>query len=80
MHLDTVFDYLRRCGGQDTLVFDTPQKAGLARLLLIKQFEADEIEVDDRPALDVFDNQLRIRLRKGAVSNESVSEAQEVRG
>ena len=64
MPLDSLFDYLRQCKGQDFLTFDTKEAASAARELIIGQLEDDDVALSARPSIDQFDNQLRLRLKE----------------
>jgi hypothetical protein len=61
--MDDLIQYLKNCGGRDTLVFDSSEKASLARELLLEQCEKDGIDFTQRPAIDQFEHQLRTTLR-----------------
>jgi hypothetical protein len=76
--LDSLFDYLRRCKGQDFLTFPTAEAASLAREVLIEQLEADDVAVNDRPSIDQFDTQLRLRLKEAPCVAQSAAQAQKV--
>lgn len=78
MTFDSLFDYLRSCGGQDSLTFDTTEKAALAHTVILAQLEADDVPFDLHPSIDQFDCVLRLRLRKEA-ANEPIKQAKEVR-
>lgn len=64
MHIDSLFDYLRRCGGQDFLTFDSSEAASKARELLVDQLDDEGIDIEKRPSIDQFDHQLRLRLKE----------------
>jgi len=78
MTFDSLFDYLRACGAQDSLTFDTTEKAALARTVIIAQLEADDVPFDLHPSIEQFDCVLRLRLREEP-TNESIKQAKEVR-
>lgn len=79
MPLDSLFDYLRRCKGQDFLTFDTPAAASAARELLVEQLEEDDVAIPARPSIDQFDNQLRLRLKEASSAAQPVAQAEKVR-
>jgi hypothetical protein len=76
--MDSLFDYLRACGGQDFLIFDSAEKASMARDLIAHQLEEDDVVFDMRPSLDLFDNQLRIRLKETINEPKPAEQAVEV--
>lgn len=79
MPLDSLFDYLRRCKGQDFLTFDTTAAASAAREVLVKQLEDDDIAIPARPSIDQFDNQLRLRLKEASCAAQPAAQAEKVR-
>lgn len=78
MPLDSLFDYLRRCKGQDFLTFSDADAASKARTLLIDQLDDDGVAVEKRPSIDQFDNQLRLRLKELRHEPESTEQAAEI--
>lgn len=79
MPLDSLFDYLRRCKGQDFLTFDTKEAASAAREVLVGQLEEDDVSIDARPSIDQFDNQLRLRLKEAPRATQPAAQAEKVR-
>ena len=79
MPLDSIFDYLRRCKGQDFLTFATAEAAAHARDVLLEQFAADGIDTSKRPSIDQFDTQLRLRLKEVPRANDASEPLAEVR-
>ena len=63
MPIDDIFQYLRKVGGTDVLVFESAKKASEARDLIIDQLDKEGVAVDARPSLDIFESTLRMRLK-----------------
>lgn len=72
--MDTLLDYLRRCGGADLLVFDDSVKAAKAREYIQHICEEEDIELSVRPSCDLFDNVLRLRLRTAKETDREPTE------
>jgi hypothetical protein len=79
MPMDSLFDYLRRCKGQDFLTFDNSEAASKARDLLIQQLEEDDVPIEARPSIDQFDNQLRLRLKETSRAAQPTAQVEKVR-
>jgi hypothetical protein len=78
MPLDDIFDYLRKCGGTDTLVFASVEEASKARDLIQHQLAEDDVAFDKFPHLDLFDATLRTRLKEYSRASKPVAETEEV--
>ena len=79
MRLDSLFDYLRLCKGQDFLTFDTAEAASTAREVLTAQLEEDKVAIGARPSIDQFDNQLRLRLKEAQRVTQPTAQVEAVR-
>lgn len=79
MPLDSLFDYLRRCKGQDYLTFDNAEAASAAREVLVGQLEEDDVAIEARPSIDQFDNQLRLRLKEATRAAQPAAQVEKVR-
>ncbi len=77
MPIDDIIGYLNHCGGSDTIILSTGEKAQLAQEALCEQFEAHGIAPLKRPVIIVTGCELFIRLPK-EIKRESDRQAQEV--
>ena len=69
--MDDILEYLKKCGGRDSLSFDTIEQADLARHALQEQWESEGIDIHKRPILDQFQTILRLSLRQKEPSDAS---------
>jgi hypothetical protein len=76
---DSIFDYLRHCGGQDFLCFPSARAAAEARLVLINQLTQDGVDMGDMPSIDQFDTQLRLRSKEAPRDAQPSAKAAAVR-
>ena len=62
--MDSIFDWLRSCGGKDTLIFDTRAQALLAKELLESRLSEDLISLTDMPVITVKHNCLILSIQE----------------